>query len=67
MRLKVSKGEKVHFYSAEVTADICLELAGGGFTTAQTMDAMAMQDRLLHGETVTIKGFKLEMVESDNG
>lgn len=63
MKLKVTKGEKVHFYSAEVAADICLELAGGGHTTAQTMMAMLMQKSLMRGEAVTVKGFKLEMVE----
>ena len=63
MKVKITKGAQSHLFDASNLEEICLELAGGGFTSTQTMKAMTMRAQLQRGEAVVTRQFKVELVE----
>lgn len=46
-------------------ANVCLQVAGGGWTKAQTIKAMTMQDALKRDGRVKIKNVLIEMVSEE--
>lgn len=53
--IKITQGPVVRTFPDNMLADICLEFAGGGYTSKQTIAAMTMQDALTRDGTVSLR------------
>lgn len=62
--MKIRKNNEEHIITENVLANICLNLCGGGYTEAQTTEAMIMQEDLMNGKVVYDKsGNQWEVLE----
>lgn len=61
--ITINKGNQSTQVNQEKIANLCLELAGGGYTASQTAKAMQYQQQLLNGETIKAKGFTIKITQ----
>ena len=52
-------------FSDDQLPSVCLNVAGGGYTEAQTANAMITQDEVLRCGVAKINGFKIVMTTED--
>ena len=67
--LKVTKPGKpvmVRTYGDNLLAHVCLDLAGGGYTTKQTIEAMTTQAALERDGIVKTRRYTIERIADDN-
>jgi hypothetical protein len=67
--LKVTKPGKpvmVHTYGDNLLAHVCLDLAGGGYTTKQTIEAMTTQAALERDGIVKTRRYTIERIADDS-
>ena len=60
--IEVSKGVAKATYPIDKLAAIAVQLAGGGYTVAQTAKAMEIQSELQAGKTVKAKGYTVKII-----
>jgi hypothetical protein len=67
--LKVTKPGKpvmVRTYGDNLLAHVCLDLAGGGYTTKQTIEAMTTQAALERDGIVKTRRYTIERIADDS-
>jgi hypothetical protein len=61
--IEVIKGTAKQNFPIDKIAAVALQLAGGGYTVAQTAKAMEIQADLKAGKTVKAKGFTVKIID----
>ena len=60
--IEVSKGVAKATYPIDKLAAIAVQLAGGGYTVAQTAKAMEIQANLQAGKTIKANGYTVKII-----
>ena len=64
--LKVTKpGNMLFYFDDNLLAHVCLQLAGGGYTTKQTIEAMTTKAALERDGIVKTRRYTLERIADD--
>jgi hypothetical protein len=61
--IEIKKGVSKTTFPIDKIAAVALQLAGGGYTVAQTAKAMEIQADLKAGKTVKAKGFTVKIID----
>ena len=64
--IKITKGNVSRMFKDQYLPNICLELAGGGYTAAQTAKAMVLQNKVLEKGKTKIGKVTLEKIDEDH-
>ena len=60
--IEITKGNATQHFPMEKLAAICVQIAGGGYTMAQTAKAMDIKNKLNAGQMVKINGYTVKII-----